>query len=60
MSRPLDLTQREITAICKGAAKAGFVPVLQKGNTVIRLFPDTPASLAQDERPIVKGKVVDL
>jgi Tfp pilus assembly protein PilW len=42
MSRALDLSQRQIRAICEGARKAGFVPEIVVGKTVVRLIPDIP------------------
>lgn len=49
MSRALDLRSRQVTAICRGAAKAGFVAVVKIGDTVIHLMPREDA---QAERPI--------
>lgn len=40
MNRPLEITQRQIKAICEGAKKAGYAPVLEIGNVVIRLIPE--------------------
>lgn len=57
MTRQLDLTQRQVRALCEGAKKAGCVPVIQIGNMVVRLVPDIPASLAQPKKQIDdKGK----
>lgn len=39
MNRPLALTQRQIRAICEGASKAGYAPILQIGNILVRLVP---------------------
>jgi hypothetical protein len=39
-NRPLDLTQRQIRAICEGAKKAGYAPVLEIGKVIIRLVPE--------------------
>jgi hypothetical protein len=39
MNRPLDLTQRQIRALCEGAKKAGYVPLIEIGKTLIRLVP---------------------
>jgi hypothetical protein len=39
-ARPLDLTQRQIRALCKGAKKEGYVPVIEIGNTVVKLVPE--------------------
>ena len=33
-NRRLDITARQIAAICKGAKKAGYVPVVQIGNAL--------------------------
>lgn len=38
-ARPLELTQRQVRALCEGAKKAGFVPVVQFGKTLVRLVP---------------------
>lgn len=35
--RPLKITQRQVEAICKGAAKAGLIPEININGTVIRL-----------------------
>lgn len=43
MTRHLDLTQRQIKAICEGAKKAGFAPVIQVGNMLVRLVPEIHA-----------------
>lgn len=47
MSRALALKQKQVTALCKGAAKAGFVPVVEVAGTRVLLVPDNHA--------IVKG-----
>jgi len=49
MTRPLALPERQVTALCRGAAKAGHVAEVKIGNMVIRLVPKTDA---QPERPI--------
>lgn len=38
--RPLDLTQRQVRALCEGAKKAGYAPVVQIGKTWVRLVPE--------------------
>lgn len=43
MTRRLDLPERQVTALCKGAAKAGYAPVIQVGNLWIRLVPEKHA-----------------
>lgn len=49
MSRALPIKQKQVTALCKGAAKAGFVAEVKIGDVVVRLI---PADLAQGNRPI--------
>lgn len=39
MTRALPLKQKQVTALCKGAEKAGFVPVVEINGVVIRLIP---------------------
>jgi hypothetical protein len=39
MSRALALNQRQVTAICKGAARAGYVAEVKIGDVVVRLIP---------------------
>jgi hypothetical protein len=48
----LDLTQRQVRAICEGARKAGFTPEIIVGKTVVRLVPDN-----RDVRPQEDAKV---
>ena len=43
MSRALALKQKQVTAICKGAAKAGFVAEVKIGDVVVRLIPEDRA-----------------
>ena len=43
MTRLLALKQRQVTAICKGAAKAGFVAEVKIGDVVVRLVPASDA-----------------
>jgi hypothetical protein len=43
MTRLLALRQRQVTAICKGAAKAGFVAEVKIGDVVVRLIPANDA-----------------
>jgi hypothetical protein len=49
MARPLDLTQRQVRALCEGARKAGYAPVLQIGKVLIRLIPEEHAIPPQPE-----------
>lgn len=41
MSRSLALNQRQVTALCKGAEKAGFVPVVEIDGVKVTLMPAT-------------------
>ena len=43
MSKPLAITARQVTALCKGAAKAGYIPEIVMGDIVIRLVPEKAA-----------------
>ena len=43
MPRRLDLPERQVTALCRGAAKAGYAPVIQVGNVWVRLVPEKHA-----------------
>ena len=49
MTRALALPARQVTALCKGAAKAGYVAEVKIGDVVIRLV---PAANSQERRPI--------
>lgn len=49
MPRKLDLTARQITAICKGAARAGYTPIVEIGNIKISLVPNSAVVPAQAE-----------
>jgi hypothetical protein len=52
VSKPLALKQKQITALCKGAAAAGYAPIVQIGNVWVRLVPEEHAIPPQDGRPI--------
>lgn len=52
MSRALPITQAQITALCRGAEKAGYAPILQIGNVLIRLVPEEHAIPPQAGWPI--------
>lgn len=43
MSRALPLTQRQVKALCEGAKKAGYAPIVQIGNVLVRLVPEEHA-----------------
>jgi hypothetical protein len=52
MGRGLDLTQRQVRALCEGAKKAGYAPIVQIGKTLVRLVPEEHAIPAQDRTPV--------
>lgn len=52
MSRALDLTQRQVRALCEGAKKAGYAPIVQIGKTLVRLVPEEHAIPTQDKAPV--------
>jgi hypothetical protein len=54
-ARKLDLTQRQIKALCEGARKAGYAPVIQVGKVLVRLIPEEHAVPAQADEPIADG-----
>jgi hypothetical protein len=41
--RPLDLTQRQVRVLCEGAKKAGYVPVVKIGETLVWFVPEAEA-----------------
>jgi len=49
MSRALPLTQRQVVALAKGAAKAGCIAEVKIGDVVVRLVPDVNA---QEKREV--------
>ena len=57
MTKPLALPERQVTALCRGAAKAGFIPEVKIGDVVVRLI---PADRAPPERPIAEEQEIDL
>lgn len=48
LTRPLLITQVQVAAICRGAAKAGFVAELTIGEVTVRLMPE---AMVNSERP---------
>lgn len=40
MTTKLALTRRQVTALCEGAKKAGYAPIVQVGNVLVRLVPE--------------------
>lgn len=57
VSRKLDLTQRQVRALCEGAKKAGYAPVIQAGNMLVHLVPQEQALNLPE--PGKKAKVDD-
>jgi hypothetical protein len=57
MSRALPLTQRQVAALAKGAAKAGCIAEVKIGDVVVRLV---PADNPQAERPIAEKEEIRL
>ncbi|QIG67186.1 hypothetical protein [Rhizobium phage RHEph27] len=45
-NRQLALTQRQIEAICKGAARAGMCPEININGTWVRLIPNVQTAIA--------------
>ena len=52
MTAPLALTRRQVTALCEGAKAAGFSPVVQIGNVLVRLVPDDKAKVPLPNEPL--------
>lgn len=52
MSKPLPLTQRQVRALCEGAKKAGYAPIVQIGNVMVRLVPEEHAIPQQEMKPV--------
>lgn len=48
MTRPVLITMAQVAAICKGAAKAGFIAELTIGEVTVRLMPE---HMATTDRP---------
>lgn len=49
MSSRLPLTQRQVKALCEGAKRAGYAPIVQIGNVLVRLVPEDQAIPPQPE-----------
>lgn len=52
MTRALPLTQRQVRALCEGAKRAGYAPILQIGNVLVRLVPEEHAILPQENEAV--------
>lgn len=53
MTRALALSQRQVRALCAGAKKEGYAPIVQIGNAFVHLVPEDRVIRPQG------GKVVD-
>ena len=53
MSKCLDITARQVAAICEGAKKADCIPEIKIGNAYIRLIPQVLLHDVSDELPYV-------
>lgn len=60
MTRSLDITQRQIEALCKGAEKAGYVPVVRIGDAYVSLVPKDHEAVQTPEKIIDRGKDIRL
>jgi hypothetical protein len=58
--RPLDLTQRQVRALCEGARKAGCVAEVRIGKVVVRLIPEEHAIPDDDKHQVDAYKDVAL
>lgn len=56
--RALDLTQRQIRALCEGARKAGCVAEVQIGKAVVRLIPAEHAIPDDEKRKVDQRKEI--
>lgn len=52
MTRALAFKQKQVTAICKGAAKAGYVAVVRVGDVVIELVPANSVGTAPIDKDV--------
>lgn len=60
MTRTLDITQRQVEALCKGAAKAGYVPVVKIGKAFVSLVPEGHEAIPHDPDGVDRGKDIRL
>lgn len=60
MNKPLAITARQITALCKGAEKAGYAPIVQIGNIWVRLVPEEHAIPPQPKNDVDEPEEIDL
>lgn len=60
MTKALPITARQVKALCEGAKKAGYAPIVQFGKVLVRLVPEEHAIPAQDDKRIDRRKEIDL
>jgi len=60
VSRALALTQRQVKALCEGAKKAGYAPIIQIGDVLVRLVPQEHAVPDNPGRLVDDGKDFEL
>lgn len=56
MSKALALTQRQVRALCEGAKKAGFAPIVQIGDVLVRLVPQEHAIPSPPKEKVDDGE----
>jgi hypothetical protein len=49
VNRRLEITQRQVRALCEGAKKAGHIPILRIGNVVVEFVPEERHGSPQKE-----------
>ncbi|MGN6537583.1 MAG: hypothetical protein ACTHKQ_17875 [Mesorhizobium sp.] len=49
MTRALKIRQKQVTALCKGAKAAGFIPVVEIDGAVVKLIPADHAILSESK-----------
>lgn len=52
MTRALALKQKQVTAICRGAAKAGHIAIVRIGDVVVQLVPENHDTLKAGKEPV--------
>lgn len=60
MSKALALTQQQVRALCEGARKAGYAPIVQIGNVLVRLVPEEHAIPAQPNGDVDEDEEIRL
>ena len=56
--RALDLTQRQVRALCEGARKAGCVAEVVIGKAVVRLIPEAHAIPDEDKHKVEQRREI--